>query len=106
MGRCQHDTERHPAIPFGLDLVQRSGQGVFDQFAQVGFQPHQDRLCFRIAQTAVEFNRLDRTILADHQSGIKETSVGRPFGRHAAHRRQNDFTHCLGVQFRRHHRRG
>ena len=79
---------------------------MFDQFAQVGFQPHQDRLCFRIAQTAVEFNRLDRTILADHQSGIKETSVGRPFGRHAAHRRQNDFTHCLGVQFRRHHRRG
>ena len=78
---------------------------MLDQRQQIALQPHQDRLRLRIAQAAVELERLELTRAGDHQTGIQETGVGLAFGLHAPHHRLDHFAHGLGVQRRRQHRR-
>jgi hypothetical protein len=58
VGGGEHDAERDAAVPFGFDLVELAGDGVLEQVEQVGLQPHHDRLRFRVAHAAVEFDVL------------------------------------------------
>ena len=104
VGSSEDDAERDATIPFGLDLVERAGDGVLQQVDEVRLQPHHDRLRFRVAHAAVEFERFDSAILADHQPGVEEAGVGDAVAFHAAYGRQDDLAHGFGVDFRSHHR--
>ena len=63
VGGGEHDAERDAAVPFGFDLVERAVDAVFEQVDEIGLQAHQDRLGFRVAHAAVEFQRLDRAVV-------------------------------------------
>ena len=105
VGGGQHDAERDAAVPFGFDLVEAAVDGGFEQGDEVALQAHHDRLGFRVAHAAVEFQHLERAVRLDHQAGVEEAGVGNAVLLHAVDGRHDDFAHRLGVDFRRHHRR-
>ena len=100
VGGSQHDAQRDATVPFSLNLVELAVDGVFEQFDEIGLEAHQDRLRFRVAHAAVEFQGLERAVLADHQAGVEEAGEGDAVSGHAAHGWQDDFAHRLGVDFR------
>ena len=69
-----------------------------------------DRLRFRVAHAAVEFERLDGRaaflVPADHQAGVKEARVHDAVFGHTAHGRLDDFAHRLFKDFVGHAGRG
>src|SRR5712691_6088971 len=54
-GGSENHPERGAAVPFRLDAVEPPVRGALDQLEQVAFQAQQNRLRFRIAEAAVEF---------------------------------------------------
>ena len=81
----QHHAHGRTRVPGRFDLVQRLGQGSLDQQHQGAFQAAHDRLGFRVAEAAVEFDDLGLASLVDHQAGIEEAGVDVAFAGHAAH---------------------
>ena len=53
------------------------------ELGEIGFEPHHDRLRFRIAETHVELDDLRRAVAADHEAGVEEPGERRAFGGHA-----------------------
>ena len=77
----------------------------FHQRDQIGLQPHHDRLGFRVAHAAVEFQHLGRAVGADHDAGVEKAGVADAVGRHAFDGRMDHLAHDARVQFGRDHRR-
>src|SRR5262249_54334791 len=71
-GRGQHDSQRSAAIPFRFDAVELSVERVLYEVDQVRLEPHHDRLRFRIAHTAIEFERAGRARGIDHDASVEE----------------------------------
>ena len=57
-GRREHDAERRAPVPLGVDRVERAVDRVLEQVDEVGLEPQHDRLRFRVAHAAVEFEHL------------------------------------------------
>ena len=106
VGGGKDDAQSNTPVPFGFDLIEGAVDAMLQQSDEVGLEAHQDRLGFRIAQAAVEFQSLQAAILADHQTGIQEAGIGDAILEHALHGRQDDFAHRPAMNFRRHAGRG
>ena len=86
------------------DDVQRAVDAMLQQIDEIGLQAQHDRLGFRIAKAAVEFDHLRVALLVDHQTCIKETGVGITFRRHAFYSRPDDAIHRALMHFISDHR--
>ena len=106
VGRGQHHSQGHTAVPLQLDLVQRAVGGVQKHVDQVALEAHHDRLGFRVTHAAVELQRLGVALRVDHQAGVQEAREGHAVLGHASQRRLDDLLHGLGVHIGRDHRRG
>src|SRR5439155_4995871 len=69
-GRRKNDTETRAPVPFRLRLTERSGGRVREQIQQIGFEPHENRLRFRVAKTAVEFEHTRIAAPVDHDARV------------------------------------
>ena len=78
---------------------------MLDQFEQVAFQAQQNRLRFRIAETAVEFEHTGIARAVDHEARVEEPGVAVPLLGHSCEHRLDDFAHHSRVQLGSHHRR-
>ena len=88
------------AVPFQFDGVERAVDGMFHHHQQVGFQARHDRLGFRIAHAAIEFQRLWIAVVVNHQACIQEAAERDAVLGHTLHGRRNDLAHHAGVQRR------
>ena len=108
--RGQHDTQCTARIPVDLSRIELAVDGRLNRFGEVAANTHHDRLRLRVTHAAVEFKRANVigpiSTALDHQAGIEETRVTDAVASHAFHRRANDFTHHLIMNFWRHYRRG
>ena len=96
-GRCQHHAQGAAPVPFGLHLVQPALDAGLDERAQRRSETAQDGLCFGVAQPAVEFQRVQAAVTADHQARIQKARERRALGRHAADGRQDDLAQRAGM---------
>ena len=78
---------------------------MLDDLEQVGFQAQEDRLGFRVAHAAVEFERPRAAFLVDHEARVQEAGVRNAVLCHAGHRRQDDLAHDARMDLGGHHRR-
>ena len=102
-----HDhAERGAAVPFQLDLVKTARRRGHHHLVQIGFQPHHDRLGFRVTHAAVEFERRWLALCIDHQAGIQKASEGNTVFFHALDGRQNNLAHGAAMHRGRYHWRG
>ena len=79
-GRRQHDADSCARIPVDLGARQAALERSLAERRDVRAHPRQDRLRFRVAETAVELEHLRRAAGVDHQARIQEADVGRAFG--------------------------
>ena len=81
------DAQRRPRVPFQLDLIELSSATASITSSRSLLQSHHQRLGFRIAEPAIEFQHL-RPVGREHQAGIEHAadirslreSVHRPSG--------------------------
>ena len=99
--RRHHHTQRGAAIPIGFDAIERPGHRVFKNAEQVTLQAQHDRLRFRVAHAAIEFERPGVPRSVNHQARIQKTGEGNAILCHPLHRRQDDVAHHFGVDLRR-----
>ena len=62
-------------------------------------------MCFRITESAIEFQDFGITGFVDHQSSVQEAGISDAFILHAEHRGADNLAHDFGMQGRRHDRR-
>ena len=89
-GCGQHHAQRAAAIPLGLHLVQPAVNAGLDELAQRRLETAEDGLRLGVAQPAVEFQRVQTAVLADHQARIQEARERRALVGHAADGGQDD----------------
>src|SRR6185369_12729543 len=82
-GGGEDDAERDSPVPLRVDPVERAVDSVLEEIDQVRFEPHHDRLGFRVSQTAVEFERRWIAGGVDHHAGVEESGVRYTVGSHA-----------------------
>ncbi len=70
---------------------------MLQKIEQVGFEPHQDRLRFRVAESAVEFQGARVAVSVDHHPRVEESPIGNTIGGHAVHCRHDDLAHDARV---------
>src|SRR6267142_1898229 len=99
IARCRdHHPEGGAAVPVRLESIELSLDRPLDQIEQVAPQAQQDRLRFRIAAPAVEFQRARIARAVDHQTGVEEADVAVAFLGHSREHRLDPFAHDAGVQ--------
>src|ERR1700733_5632953 len=91
--RRENYTERRARVPLGRHFMQAAIDRRLTQQSQVRLQPCENGLRFRVAEAAVEFNHVRRSIRCDHDSRVEEARVGHPVSGESANRRLDDFTH-------------
>ena len=102
-----HDHAQSSApVPLQLDLVELAVGTGDQQVEKVAFEAHQNRLGFRVAHAAVEFQRFDVAVGVNHQTGVQKAGKWNAIFFHAAHGGQDDFAHRPGVDVGGDHRRG
>src|SRR5450631_2714689 len=77
------DPERSARVPSNLKSLQGTVERCLAQVDEIALQSHQNRLCFRVAEPAVEFQHLGRPVRGNHQSRIKEAEIGIAVGSQA-----------------------
>jgi hypothetical protein len=104
-GGGHHHAHRRAAVPFQFHLVERAVDGVFHHGQQVALQARHDRLGFRVAHAAVEFQRARVALRVDHQAGVQEAGEGDAVLGHALDGRVDDLAHHARMHGRRDDRR-
>ena len=106
--RRQHHAQCRAAIPFQFELLEPALDpglgGGEQQFDQIAFHAHQDRLGFRVTQTAIEFERFDLALRVDHQACIQEAGVFDTVFFHTTQGGQNHLAHGTRMDRWCHHR--
>src|ERR1051325_5223322 len=103
--RGEHDTERRAAVPGRLHPRKAARERGLGELEQVGLEPQQDRLGLRVAEAAVELDRLRIAGLVDHQAGVQEAAVGEAVLRQPLDGGLDDLAHHPGVDLGRDDRR-
>src|ERR1700719_2816242 len=98
--RGHHYTERRARVPSDLRPLQATLQCCLAQVDEIALQPHQNRLCFRIAESAVEFQYVGRAVRRNHRPPQEETKVGVAVLSEAFQGRFNHLAHDAPVQLR------
>src|SRR6267142_33626 len=99
IARCRdHHPEGGAAVPVRLESIELSLDRPLDHIEQVAPEAQQDRLRFRIAEPAVEFQRARIARAVDHQTGVEEADVAVAFLGHSREHRLDHFAHDAGVQ--------
>ena len=84
-----HDVLR---IPAQVHVAEHARGAAVQQLAEIGHQPGQQRLAFRVAEADVVLQQL-RAARRQHQAGVEDAPVGRAFRGHAGDGRPHDLGH-------------
>ena len=101
--RRQHHANRRFAFPLRLHGIEFPCQSSLHQIDQIAVQAAHNRLRFRVAEAAVEFNGERRAVGVNHQAGIQKAGELDAVGLHAAHGGQDDFVHRALINGGRYH---
>ena len=102
----QHHADRRFVFPFCLHSIEFARQSSLHQIDQIAVQAAHNRLRFRVAEAAVEFDGERRAVGVNHQAGIQKARELDAVGLHAAHGGQDDFVHRALINRGRYHRGG
>ena len=101
--RRQHHADRRFVFPFCLHGIEFPRQSSLHQIDQIAVQTAHNRLRFRVAEAAVEFDGERRAACINHQAGIQKAREFDAVGLHAAHGGQDDFVHRALINGGRYH---
>src|SRR5207249_11131144 len=82
----EHDTQRNSAIPTGFGAIERAVDRMKNELEQIGLEPQQYRLSFRVAEAAIELERINLAGIVNHHPRIQEPDVRLALRRHAVNR--------------------
>src|SRR5690606_21203402 len=100
---CQHHAHCSTRVEGDVAAGKITSQCGFAQVDEVGLQAQHDRLGFRVAEAAVEFDDARCAFTVDHQAGVEEAHIGVALGGHATHGRHDDFAHHALMNLGRDH---
>ena len=89
----EHHADGRARIPVALRVSQTAVKRRLDEVDEIGAQPHQHRLRFGIAETAIELEYVRRAVVGDHQAGVEKAAIARTGRRQGPDRRQHHLAH-------------
>ena len=84
--RGHDNTHRRPLVPLKVYTIQTAFANRNHHLQQIRFQPHQNRLCLRVAKPHIKL-KSPRPALCNHYTRIQNTPVRSPVTVHPVNRR-------------------